>query len=421
MARRSIALTIAAALAAACTVGCSREESSPAGNATGKPEGQAKGPAAATTAAAAISLSAPPAATKAIEAGRLTRSQQLINGGVRFLLARREADGGWSLGQNAMKPAITALVLKALLQHPDFDRTSPQVAKAFDVVLSYQQKDGSIVDPKQGRPAYTTAIAIMAMAAADDPKFNGPIEKASAYLRGIQVQPGQESPDGTTVTADSPRVGGVGYGRSGEPNLSVLGFVMEAWHEAGMEPKHEAMQRAVGFLNRIQNRSESNPLAWAKEGGNDGGFVYDLKSSKAGEGLGGHGLRSYGSMTYVGFKSLLYAGVDREDPRVQAAYMWVRRFWRLDSNPNMPKLRSAQGLFYYYHMFAKALRAWGQDEIGDVKKVRHNWRNELIDALAQRVGADGSWTNAEASRWEEGNPILSTCYSVLALQEALKK
>jgi len=203
---------------------------------------------------------------------------------------------------------------------------------------------------------------------------------------------------------------------------------MQALHGAGVSGNDPAIRRALRFVARVQNRSESNPSLWAQEGSNDGGFVYapaisgnlDRGESKAGPGPGGRGLRSYGSMTYVGFKSMLYADIDRNDPRVRAAFGWIRRHWRLDSNPNMPRIRSRQGLYYYYHVFAKALRAWGQPIITDDSGKEHNWRHELIDALGKRVRPDGSWVN-DADRWHEGSATLVTAYSVLALQEALKK
>ena len=82
------------------------------------------------------------------------------------------------------------------------------------------------------------------------------------------------------------------------------------------------------------------------------------------------------------------------------------------------KKQSKDGLYYYYHVFAKALRAWGQDEIPDARGVKHNWRHELIDVLAGKQKPDGSWVNT-TSRWRETDPVLVTCYAVLALQEAL--
>ena len=64
-------------------------------------------------------------------------------------------------------------------------------------------------------------------------------------------------------------------------------------------------------------------------------------------------LRAYGSMTYAGFKSYLYADLKPDDPRVSAAYDWIRANYTLDENPGM----GGNGLYYYYHTFAKALDA----------------------------------------------------------------
>jgi len=378
---------------------------------------------------AEMTLSLPTAATDAIGEKHLATAGKLINGGVAFFLSQRQDDGGWSMARGANKPAITAMVLKALVQHPDFGIESPVVTKGFEVLLSYQQPDGGIYNPKEGMSNYTTAVAVMAMAASQDPKYTEATDKAVKYLKGLQILPGSESPDGTVIDEKHPFVGGVSYGKHERPDLSNLGMWMQALKDAGVESDDPHMQRALLFVERCQNRSESNPMPWAKEGSNDGGSVYAVAirgsrtegESKSGDGPGGRGLRSYGSMTYVMFKSMLYAGVDREDGRVKAAFAWIRRYWRLDSNPNMPQTRSQEGLFYYYHMFAKALRAWGEPIIKDTDGAEHNWREELIDALAERVGKDGSWVNEGASRWEEGSAVLSTAYSVLALEETLKK
>ena len=70
---------------------------------------------------------------------------------------------------------------------------------------------------------------------------------------------------------------------------------------------------------------------------NDGGFYYTVAAggqSMAGPTPDG-GLRSYGSMTYAGFKSMIYAGVEPDDPRVKAAYEWIQKHYTLDENPGM--------------------------------------------------------------------------------------
>ncbi len=46
---------------------------------------------------------------------------------------------------------------------------------------------------------------------------------------------------------------------------------------------------------------------------------------------------------------------------------------------------------------------------------------ELIDALGKRIAKDGSWTNKASERWNEGNPVLATCFATLAIQETQKQ
>ncbi|MCK5113258.1 MAG: terpene cyclase/mutase family protein [Phycisphaerae bacterium] len=375
-----------------------------------------------------------PVETKAIDTEYVQKAQKLIDGGVEFLLSQRNKNGGWWLGQpdadkGAFEPAITGLVLKGLMQHPGYTVETPVVKKGFEVLLSYQQKDGGIYDPHQGRGNYCTSIAVTALAAANNPKFKPNIEKAVKYLRSIQIQPGSVSPEGMKITKDNPYVGGVSYGKKhARPDLNNVGWWVEAMHSAGVKSDDPAMQKALGFVSRCQNRSESNDLVWAKAGSNDGGFIYapakrdiNVGESKAGPGPGGKGLRSYGSISYQGFKSMLYAGLGKNDPRVKSVYAWIRKHWSLDCNPNIPTKRSQQGMYFYYLVFARTLRAWGVDEISAVGgDEKYNWRKDLIDALAKRVHKNGSWFNA-ADRWAEGSPVLVTAYEVLALEEVLKK
>src|SRR4029079_7174522 len=103
--------------------------------------------------------------------------------------------------------------------------------------------------------------------------------------------------------------------------------------------------------------------------------------------------RSYGSMNYAAFKSLLYAKRDGNDPRVQQAWAWIRRYYTLEENPNMPGKESKEGLFYFSHTFARALKAWGEPVIRDEAGKTHDWRAELCDRLISLQKPDGSWVN----------------------------
>ena len=345
--------------------------------------------AATAPAATAYNLSPIPVQAMAIDAKHKSMVQTSVNAALAYLLAHQNANGSW--GPSDGHPAFTALALKALVQDPEFNVKSPPVAKGLAYLLKYVQPNGGIYDPKIGVANYTTSVAVMALVAAKDESFKPTIEKAVAYLKGLQIVEGSTTPKGEKVDRANPFFGGVSYGEEGRPDLSNLSFAVEALHDAGVPKTDPFFANAVVFLARVQNRSESNDQPWAQVV-DDGGFVYatarsldDLSGeSKADEvEVGGRrGLRSYGSMTYSGFKSMLYANVARDDPRVKAAYKWIRRYWRLDSNPNMPEIRSKQGVYYYYHVFAKALRAWGQDVIPDAKDVPHNWRQSSSRSCA---------------------------------------
>jgi squalene-hopene/tetraprenyl-beta-curcumene cyclase len=73
------------------------------------------------------------------------------------------------------------------------------------------------------------------------------------------------------------------------------------------------------------------------------------------------------------------------------------------------------GLFYYYHTFAKAMDAWGEDSFLDAAAKKHLWRQELFTALKNRQGADGSWRNPGEQTFAEFNQDLCTAFALLSL------
>ena len=116
-------------------------------------------------------------------------------------------------------------------------------------------------------------------------------------------------------------------------------------------------------------------------------------------------------MTYAGFKSMIFAGLTPDDPRVAAALSFIRENYSLQTNPGM----GDAGLFYYYHTFAKALAVADIDILDDAEGTPHVWRDELVETLASAQMSDGSWVNTKNERWMEGNRNLVTAYSLLAL------
>lgn len=352
------------------------------------------------------------------------RLSPAIDKAMRFLAQSQNEDGGWEGYFGGSDPAITSLVAKTFIQHPDYGEDHPIVRRAMKFVLAHAQDDGGIYDPKVGYRNYTTSVVLMALSSTRDPACRKHIEPAQRFLKGLQWTEDTCDNDGNDITPDHPWYGGAGYGRNRRPDLSNTQMMLEALHQSGLPADDPTYEKAMAFVVRCQMLDRYNDQPFAN-GSNDGGFIYTPANggeSNAGTIESEDGrthLRSYGSMTYAGFKSLLYARVDRDDPRIKAAWNWISRHYTLTSNPNMPGRQSEEGLFYYYHVFAKALSAWGEPFVVDDQGKRHDWRRDLGEQLLSVQKPEGYWVN-EADRWQEGNPHLVTAYSVLAMQEAMK-
>ena len=313
------------------------------------------------------------------------------------------ADGSYSAYAG---PGVTAVVTTGLLRNGISPR-DPLVAKSLEYLKGFVQTNGGIYQTGTLYGNYETCLAIMCFTEANaDGRYDDLLANAEKYIRKIQWN----EDEGHDITSNS--FGGAGYGKHERPDLSNTNFLIDALKARGVGGEDEAMQRALVFVSRCQNlETEHNTTAFAAKNP-DGGFYYTPAaggSSQAGETPDG-GLRSYGSMTYAGLKSMIYAGVGPDDPRVKAAFKWISKNYGLDQNPGMGNA----GLFYYYHTFAKALDAMEIDQIEDDRGTDHDWRAELLAELSRRQQKDGSWLN-ENSRWLEGDPSLVTGYALLAL------
>lgn len=359
-----------------------------------------------------------------------------LDRGLAYLLASQAADGSWMRGtqvvptdqsarEGAASVAVTALGAKALAQAPETPERREALDKALRFVVRSLEAGGGYDGLAAGGIGnYVASAVVMGLASTERPEFAGQVSEGVAWLKRQQW----DQTEGVQPTDDW--FGGAGYGRSGRPDLSNTQFMLDALRDAGVSPDDPAVQKALVFVSRTQNLPAENPAPWARTGSGDGGFVYtpanggeSFASEASGEGRHGEirpegaprSLRSQGSMTYAGFKSLLYAGLTRDDPRVRAAFDWIRRHWTFAENPGLGQ----QGLYYYFHAMARCLLAAQQPEIETTDGATRNWRDELVAALVARQRDDGRWVN-DADRWEEGQPDLVTIYAVLALEEALK-
>lgn len=323
---------------------------------------------------------------------------------------------------------ITAMVLAALTTVPE--PRPADIQKVIDEglawLLTLRHEDGSIHDGKLAN--YCTSAVVMALVRANKPEYKPVIDGARKYLQTLQLDEGEHYSEGDLY------YGGIGYGGSERPDLSNLQMALEALSASGLKNGDPTYQKALKFLERCQNRSESNDIKVIDGkvtivSGNDGGGYYAPADSKAGfvELEGGTKVpRSYGSMTYALLKCFVFAGLAKDDPRMKAAWDWCQKNYTLDVNPGFVATQDPtaayQGLYYYLYSMAHALALYGSDSITDAAGKAHSWRGELCGRIvAMQSKIDGSWINQNSPRWWEGNPILATSYAIMTLDAAMPR
>ena len=343
--------------------------------------------------------------------------QRAIDRGLAWLAKNQNTNGWWSTADH---PAMTGLALAALMGDPT-DRAKQQSAgvieKGYGYLLASVRPDGSI---HRGTLAnYNTSISLVALALANNPAYEPVLRKGRAFVVRSQNDFGEPGRMDTVFD------GGVGYGdKYTHSDLNNTLAALEAIRATEPLVRDRAAgdlpelnwAAAIHFIQSCQNLPGQNPQPWVSDNPQDrGGFVYYPGVSMAGgvtnATTGKVALRSYGSISYAGLLSYIYADLKPDDARVKAVLDWLRSNYTLDENPGMGQ----QGLFYYLHLMTKGRNAarFNRIELKDGRSV--NWRQEVAQRLLQLQQADGSWANAN-NRWWEKDPVLVTSYAVMSLE-----
>ncbi len=347
--------------------------------------------------------------TQTIDVSLKKEIEHSIVRGLKYLYEKQNDDGSWE-----HYPPITALVLSSFLRaHPNIGMHDTLIQKGFNFLSNFIKSDGGIY--ADDMKAYSTSICLMAYKDLNLMEHKQIIKNAESFLMGLQL----DEIGGYSI--DSLYYGGVSYGEKDKaPDLSNLQWAIEALNEEEKlndmdlnkkDEQHKSKKKlffhkALKFMERTQNYKTNDH----NYGSNDGGFMYRPGDSKAG------GTLSYGGMTYAGLKSFIYAGLSKDDERVIAAVNWLKSNYTVDENPKMGN----QGLFYYFQTMAKALSVYGEDNFVIIDGKNKNWRYDLADKLLKLQTSEGFWVN-ENGRWWENNPVLVTAYSIIALEQILKK
>ena len=370
-----------------------------------------------------VAAAEPPARN---EANVSIRNEVLIaiGKGLAWLQQQQQADGSFANPENASTsaehPALTALPLIAFHREPTGKggrEYAESLRKGYAFLRSKVQPDGGIYTT--GLSNYNTSVALMALLNTGDPKDEPLLARANAFVVGQQAtgmtKPGLD--------------GGLGYGPTGSspkrqhPDLDNTLVALEALRAyKNTHPTVEVAagkdlnwQAAIDFVTRCQNLPSHNKMEWASDDpANKGGFVYYPGFSNAGEqelADGKKALRSYGSMTYGGLLSYIYADLKKDDPRVAAALEWLQKNYTLDENPGMGRA----GLYYYLHLAAKGLATAKINELQTADGRKVNWPRDIALKLINLQNSNGSWVN-DTARWMEKDPVLVTTYGVLTLE-----
>ncbi len=342
--------------------------------------------------------------------------------GLTFLKAKQDAETGqWG---DVEPVAFTGLAITSLLLAPDrkpADALPAEVEKGIAFLMKNVQPDGGIY--VKARANYNTSLALTAMLLAPSAVSEQTLLAARRFIIG------QQNDFDENGKQDNRFDGGVGYGTP-KPNipahadLSNTHFALEALYyaqslladkgDAGKNEPQLNYGAAIEFIQNCQNRSETNKASWVSTDAKDaGGFIYSPGETRGGEVKtkdGRTALRSYGSISYAGMLSFIYAGLDKNDPRVKAVIQWITENYTLDENPGL----GAEGLYYYYHTMAKGLSIAGVDFLKTKDGKVIDWRADLAKKLLNLQQGDGSWANG-AGRWMESDTTLTTAYMLMAL------
>lgn len=333
---------------------------------------------------------------------------QMVNDGLAYLRDKGQGEDGTISPR--VGSGVTSLAVAAGLRH-GLPLDDPLIARGLAALESFVKPDGGIYGSDRLRN-YETCVGIVAFSEANktagDGRYDELLKNAEQYVRGLQIGAAGN------VTKENPHFGGVGYGGPERPDLSNTSYLLEALASLDADGEDPAVQRALVFVSRCQNLdSKYNDTQFADKV-NDGGFYYVIPTESVDPSederyTANGGLRSYGSMTYAGFKSLVYASLAQDDPRTKAALDWIRKNYSVETNPG----QGTAGLFYYYNTFGSALAASGLDVIQGPDQ-QHRWRDDLIAHLAATQRDDGSWVNSNR-QWFENDPNLCTSFALLAL------
>jgi len=321
--------------------------------------------------------------------------------GLDWLVTQQKENGSWS---NESYPAMTALCLWALTTD-NSDKYDKQKEKAAKFIASFAQKDNGIYKtPTGGRGSgglstYNTGICMTALYKYNKLKYRDIILNARKFIAASQIQ------------GDSSSSGGFGYNipndeQRDRPDLSNTAWVLQAMRTTQDLEEFRKGERVDIDWDKAKSYVEKLQI---QDGKDKGAFGYSETGERTQQPNSKIPLKTFGSMTYAGLESLIFADVKKTDPMIISTIQWIGDNWTLQENPGMGE----KGIFYYYNVLSKALELYnGPIKLSDGKTL--DWQKQLQDKLVADQKQNGSWVNTDGQFWET-DPILVTSYCLISL------
>ncbi|MDF3130694.1 terpene cyclase/mutase family protein [Kiritimatiellaeota bacterium B1221] len=347
------------------------------------------------------------------------RGEASVSEGLEWLKTQQNEKGYFGIPD---APAITGLCVMAM-SYSDKMRESAEYNKAVDWIISTARPDGGFyVMPTQGRrgggrATYNTGICMLALHMSGRADARPLVLKARKFVA-----------EGQRAENDSSSYGGFGYDLMDMSDYADMSNTYVAVQAMALTEDAEDFRKgervdfdkkaAEEFISRMQHRKESNSGTWVMDDDeNKGGFTYHVPENESELGAKEkEKLSAYGSMTYAGILSLMYADVDPGDPRIRSAFEWAGLHWTVDENPGV----GTQGYFYFLNILAKCMTTANEDALTTPEGEVIHWREEMLGKLIDLQLEDGTWKNEDNSYWE-GNPVLVTAYTLTAMQMLLQE
>jgi len=340
--------------------------------------------------------------------------------GVAWLLKQQsKKTGGWhSDTYGAMRggASITSLVLYAAAHLPKQHRESKAWQRGLSFLLPSIDKRSCIACPDGtlDYPTYSTALTLVASRPLGLKIEPAKRAKLINYLISAQLT------EQNGFKPDQPDFGGwdliSGSGAKGitsGTNISVSFHAVEAIAGENHRSKADSLRSAASWCHRCQNLGVAEPTG-------DGGFFFHPDRRALGNKAQWSDEefrkpRSYGTATSDGICLLLAAGAKQDDRRVRAGVNWLKEHHETEKVPGFDdaaeELGWDEGLkFYFFQGLSRVLHLLP-------KESREGQSDKLVEAIIGLQKDDGSWQN-ESARMREDDPLIASCFSLLALSNA---